>query len=87
MIVKGVLAKHGPQYDGQPSPIKYWYVKDDKLFTHDHKQIKCFHFVEGIGARDLESFKDLTNDFKTNWFNQDTINFFKEKCGCSEFFN
>jgi hypothetical protein len=87
MIRKGVLAKYGPQYDGQPSPIKYWYVKDDKLFTHDHKQIKCFHFVEGIGGKSLEKFNELVNDFKTNWFNQDTINFFKEKCGCSEFFN
>jgi hypothetical protein len=87
MIRKGVLAKYGPQYDGQPSPIRYWYVKDDKLFTHDHKQIKCFHFVEGLGGRPLEKFNELINDFKTNWFNQDTINFFKEKCGCSEFFN
>ena len=87
MIRKGVLAKYGPQYDGQPSPIKYWYVKDDKLFTHDHKQIKCFHFVEGIGGKDLETFKELVNDFKTNWFNQDTINFFKKECGCTEFFS
>jgi hypothetical protein len=87
MIRKGVLAKYGPQYDGQPSPIKYWYVKDGKLFTHDHKQIKCFHFVEGLGGRPLEKFNELINDFKTNWFNQDTINFFKEECGCLEFFN
>lgn len=87
MIVKGALAKHGPQLDGKPSPIKQWYVKDDKLFTYDHKQIKCFHFVEGIGGRDPESFQELINDFKTNWFNEDTIKFFKEKCGCSEFFS
>jgi hypothetical protein len=87
MIRKGVLAKHGPQLDGKPSPIKYWYVKDDKLFTYDHKQIKCFHFVEGIGGRDPKSFQELINDFKTNWFNEDTIKFFKEKCGCSEFFS
>lgn len=87
MIRKGVLAKHGPQYDGQPSPIKHWYVKDDKLFTHDDKQIKCFHFVEGIGGKDLETFKELVNDFKTNWFNDETVAFFKEKCGCNEFFN
>lgn len=87
MIVKGVLAKHGPQLDGKPSPIKHWYVKDDKLFTYDHKQIKCFHFVEGIGGRDPESFQDLINDFKTNWFNEDTLKFFRERCGCSEFFS
>ena len=87
MIKKGVLAKCGPQYDGQPSPIKYWYVKDDKLFTHDHKQIKCFHFVEALGGKSDNEFNEMINDFKTNWFNQDTINFFKEKCGCLEFFN
>ena len=87
MIRKGVLAKYGPQYDGQPAPIKYWRVQDNKLFTHDGKQIKCFHFVEGLGGRPLEKFNELINDFKTNWFNQDTINFFKEECGCSEFFS
>jgi len=87
MIKKGLLAKCGPQYDGQPSPIRYWYVNDNKLYTHDHKQIKCFHFVEGLGGRPIESFRELINDFKTNWFNDDTIKFFKEQCGCSEFFS
>jgi hypothetical protein len=87
MIRKGLLAKYGPQYDGQPSPIRHWYVHDNKLFTHDHKQIKCFHFVEGLGGRPIDSFKELTNDFKTNWFNEDTIKYFREQCGCSEFFS
>jgi hypothetical protein len=87
MIRKGLLAKCGPQYDGQPSPIRHWYVNDNKLYTHDHKQIKCFHFVEGLGGRPIESFKELINDFKTNWFNDDTIKYFKEQCGCQEFFS
>jgi len=87
MIRKGLLAKCGPQYDGQPSPIRHWYVNDNKLYTHDHKQIKCFHFVEGLGGRPIESFRELINDFKTNWFNDDTVKFFKEQCGCSEFFS
>ena len=87
MIRKGLLAKCGPPYDGQPSPIKYWYVNDNKLYTHDHKQIKCFHFVEGLGGRPIESFKELISDFKTNWFNEETTKFFKEQCGCSEFFS
>ena len=87
MIKKGLLAKCGPQYDGQPSPIRHWYVNDNKLYTHDHKQIKCFHFVEGLGGRPIESFRELINDFKTNWFNEDTIKYFKEQCGCSEFFS
>jgi hypothetical protein len=86
MIKKGVLAKHG-HLDGQPSPIKYWYVKDKKLYTHDHKQIKCFHYVEGLAGRSLEEFNEIIDDFKYYWFNSDTINFFKEECGCLEFFN
>lgn len=86
MIRKGLLAKYGPPHDGKPSPIRYWYVKDKKLFTSDHKQIKCFHFVEGLGGRPIESFKELIHDFKKNWFNDDTIKFFKEECGCLEFF-
>jgi hypothetical protein len=101
MIKSGIIANcwpqnvHGFDYnwlkernliDGQPSPIKDWYVKDDKLFTKDHKQIKCFHFVEGIGGRPLEDFNRLINDFKTNWFNKETIKFFKENCECTIFF-
>jgi hypothetical protein len=86
MIVNGVLAKHGP-LDGQPSPLKYFYVNDDKLYTGDHKQIKCFHFVEGLGGRSDEEFKAIMNDFKYKWFNEDTIKYFKEECGCSEFFS
>jgi len=72
--------------DGYESPIKKWYIKDNKLFTHDHKQIKCFHFVEGLGGRPLEKFNYLIQDFKLNWFNKETIQFFKEQCNCNTFF-
>lgn len=87
MIVNGVLAKHGPPLDGTPSPLKRFYVKGDKLYTGDNKQIKCFHFVEGLGGRSDEEFDAIMKDFKYKWFNVDTIKFFKEQCGCSEFFN
>jgi hypothetical protein len=87
MIVNGVLAKHGPPLDGTPSPLKRFYVKNNKLYTGDHKQIKCFHFVEGLGGRTDEEFNAIMKDFKYKWFNVDTVNFFKEQCGCSEFFN
>jgi hypothetical protein len=73
--------------DGEPSPIKSWYVKDNKLYTHDHKQIKVFHFVEGIGGRPLEKFNELIGDFKHHWFNDATINFFREQCNCKQFFS
>ena len=86
MIKKGLLAKHGP-LDGQLAPTRKFYVKDKKLYTQDHKQIKCFHYVEGLGGRPNEEFNEIINDFKLNWFNKETINFFKEECGCLEFFN
>jgi hypothetical protein len=87
MIVNGVLAKHGPPLDGTPSPLKRFYVKNNNLYTGDNKQIKCFHFVEGLGGRSDEEFNAIMKDFKYKWFNVDTIKFFKEQCGCSEFFN
>lgn len=102
MIKKGKLVNcyphniHGfdPQWlisqelvDGNQSPIHRWYVKDSKLYTHDHKQIKCFHFVEGIGGRPLAEFNEYINDFKTNWFNSETIDFFVKQCNCKQFFN
>lgn len=86
MIVKGKLAKHGP-LDGQPAPTTKFYVKDKKLYTQDHKQIKCFHYVEGLGGRSNKEFDEIINDFKANWFNKETVNFFKEECGCLNFFN
>jgi hypothetical protein len=86
MIKKGLLAKHG-SLDGQLSPTRKFYIKDKKLYTHDHKQIKCFHYVEGLTGRSMDDFNEIINDFKYNWFNKETINFFKEECGCLEFFN
>lgn len=72
--------------DGNLSPIHRWYVKDEKLYTHEGKQIKCFHFVEGIGGRPLSEFNEYINDFKTNWFNKETIQFFYNNCNCKIFF-
>ena len=73
--------------DGQPSPIHSWYTKDGKLFTHEDKQIKCFHFVEGMGAKTPDKFAEMIDDIKTTWFNKDTKKFFREECNCVEFFN
>ena len=63
------------------------YVDNNKLYTGDNKQVKCFHFIEGLGGRSDEEFNAIMNDFKYKWFNDDTIKFFKEQCGCPEFFN
>jgi len=84
MIKNGKLKKCGI-YDGQPSPISKWYVKDNELYTSDDKKIKVFHYVEALGMRTESDFYNTVNDFKT-WFNQETIEFFKKTCNC-ELFN
>jgi hypothetical protein len=68
------------------SPIFQYYVKDDKLFTHDHKHIKVWHIAEGLHGRPLEDFNNLTYLYKTKLFNQETLKFFREECDCVEFF-
>lgn len=73
--------------DGQPSPIKRWYVNNNKLYTEDHKNIKCFHFIEAIGMQDIGKFHNLIYDFKVNWFNKETIDFFKKSCNVGSFFD
>ena len=35
----------------------YFYVKDGKLFTHDHKQIKVWHYIEGLADQNEYEFK------------------------------
>jgi len=85
MIVKGKLAKHGPR-DGEPAPTTRFYVKDDKLFTEDNKQIRVWHYVEGLGGRPDSEFNEILEDFSTNWFNKEVKNFFIERCDCSSFF-
>jgi hypothetical protein len=85
MIVKGKLAKHGPR-DGEEAPTRKFYVKDDKLFTQDNKQIKIWHYVEGLGGRPDSEFNEIIADFKENWFNEETKKFFIDRCDCSSFF-
>jgi lipopolysaccharide biosynthesis glycosyltransferase len=77
------IAKNHPNQ----SYIAQYYVKDSKLFTPDHKHIKVWHLAEGMHGRPLDKFNELTDIIKTKLFNADTIEFFKEQCGCSEFFS
>jgi len=73
--------------DGELSPIHRWYVKDGKLFTEDGKQVKCFHYAEGLGCQTIERFNKLIDDYRTNWYNKETIQFFRNNCNCKDFFN
>jgi hypothetical protein len=63
-----------------------FYVKDDKLYTGDHKQIKVWHYCEGFGSVGDNRFKQLVNFWISDWFNEDTKRFFKEHCDCDDFF-
>jgi len=85
MIQNGKLVKYGPPLEGTPSPTLSFYVKDNKLFTQDNKQIKIFHYCEGLGCQNEQVFIDKVNNFHT-WFNQETKDFFTNECNCGDFF-
>lgn len=52
------------------SPIKLYKPIGEKLYNHLGKHVKMFHFV----TRDPEI---------KNWFNEETVKFFIEKCACN----
>lgn len=63
-----------------------FYVEDGKLHTFDNKQIKVWHYCEGLGSVNDFRFKQLINLWISDWFNEDTKNFFKQHCACGDFF-
>ena len=64
-------------------PTSEYYTKNKKLFTQDHKHIKVFHYAEGLGCKSDEERNKIIHEIKTIWFNQETIDFFKNECGCN----
>jgi hypothetical protein len=67
---------------GNAYPTSLYYVKDDKLFTSDHKQIKVFHYAEALGVKTKEEYNETLNEIKTMWFNDETKQFLIKKCNC-----
>lgn len=67
---------------GNVYPTTTYYVKDDKLFTNDGKQIKVFHYAEGLGCKTKYEYDELVDEIKSMWFNKETIDFLK-KSGCN----
>jgi hypothetical protein len=66
-------------------PSLEFYIDKDKLYTKDHKQIKVFHFCEGLGYRmdtDELSYEEQVYEIKHMWFNEETKEFLKSKCNC-----
>jgi hypothetical protein len=67
---------------GSVYPTSTYYIKDDKLYTSDHKQIKVFHYAEALGVKTKEEYDETLNEIKTMWFNKETIEFLTNQCNC-----
>lgn len=71
-----------------------FHAKDDKLFTGLHennpttdKQIKIWHYCDGLGTMDKDSFQKRINWWIDVGFNQQTKDFFTNYCNSGNFFN
>tara|TARA_R110002096_G_scaffold267445_2_gene461196 strand:- start:1150 stop:2031 length:882 start_codon:yes stop_codon:yes gene_type:complete len=70
-------------------------VRDSKLYVPENsqavlskeKQIKVFHYCDGLGNLNINAQISLMNDWLTKGFNEDTKKFFKEHCDCGDFFD
>ena len=67
---------------GNTYPTSTYYVKDNKLYTQDHKQIKVFHYAEALGAKSKDEYNEVIDEIKTRWFNKETLEFLTDKCNC-----
>jgi hypothetical protein len=89
-IIYNVRAKGNvsPQIGEKPwAPyVKEFYVKEDKLYTGDNKQIKVWHYCEGFGNLEVNDFVELLNLWIGKWFNKETKDFFTNHCDCGDFF-
>lgn len=88
-MVRGKLLEgKGGTVTGNIYPTSEYYVKDNRLFTKDHKQIKVFHYAESlitrpkVGTEYELSYDEQLNEIKTMWFNKETINFLETVCDC-----
>jgi len=63
-----------------------FYVKDQKLYTGDNKQIKVWHYCDGLGVQTDAVFMGTMNHYINDWFNKETKEFFEECCDCGDFF-
>lgn len=67
-------------------------VKDNKLFTGEHrnikksKQIKVWHYCDGLGTLPPQEFESIINAWIEKGFNRETKDFFTNECDCGDFF-
>lgn len=81
-VYDGNYADKKSKIIGHIYPTSTYYVKDDKLYTSDHKQIKVFHYAEGLAVKSKEEYEKCLYEIKTMWFNEETIEFLISKCNC-----
>jgi len=65
---------------GDVYPTSTYYVKNNKLFTSDNKQIKVFHYAEALGVKTKEEYNETLYEMKNTWFNEETKKFLIEQC-------
>jgi hypothetical protein len=68
---------------GNVYPTYEYYVKDNKLFTKDNKQIKVFHYAEALGVKTKEEYDETFYEIKNKWFNSETVEFLTNYCNCN----
>ena len=66
--------------------LNKWSVKNNKLYDSHGKQIKAYHYCEGLGGMTDTDFKSVINTYIFEWFNDDTKKFFKKHCETEDFF-
>lgn len=91
-VIGGYCLIRGKVLDGRRGniisdryPMLDFYIQNNSLYTKDHKQIRTFHYCEGLGYRtdeDEMTYEEQINEMKTMWFNKETIEFFKNECSC-----
>ena len=86
-LIRGnVLAGRRGPVISNTYPSLLFYVNENKLYTRDNKQIKIFHYCEGLGCKletDELTLEEQIHEMKYMWFNKETIEFFTSKCGCN----
>ena len=85
-LTTGVPPKYPPHEKPWGEPLSKFYVQDEKLFTGDGKQIKVWHYCDGLGAHGTTTFEKIVNNYIFKWFNEDTKKFFKDYCNTGDFF-
>ena len=69
---------------GDVYPTYEYYVKDNKLFTKDNKQIKVFSFMlRQLGVKTKEEYDETFYEIKINGLNSETVEFLTNYCNCN----